>query len=51
MAQLRVNSRLLNPEFLADDDLYEFARLTPEQFEVLKGLYSTSAFHAHAITS
>jgi hypothetical protein len=35
LAQLRVNSRLLNPEFLADNDLYEFARLTPEQFEVL----------------
>jgi hypothetical protein len=34
LAQLRVNSRLLNPEFLSDSDLYEFARLTPEQFQV-----------------
>ena len=33
-AQLRANSRLLNPDFLSEQDLYEFTRLSPQQFAV-----------------
>ena len=35
MAQLRANSRLLHPDFLSNTDLYEFARVDREQFQVL----------------
>ena len=35
MAQLRANSRLLHPDFLSNTDLYEFARVDREQFQVM----------------